>query len=326
MTDTPRTDAQDGHPAIWHGETSDEKFEILYDAMTNHARALERELAEERQRTAFLELNSTKASIKLIDAGIAAFGTNEEAIGLLAGKRDEIAAYAEALKTALHELVRLKSIKDWLDVNEPARLAPTRDYFAEGRREEYDRCKEPAWAAARAALAENRSPSASDTGAVAADATGPVGLGPGDGMQFYRSTTERREARPVGGVFGEPDPLPIRYDERGNPLPIPGLVEPPLRTVGEGLTLPDPDPSAGMPFDLDEPREPKNPRYAEEALQSLRARRWAGSGNYTANDEVTPTKVTFANGRTVEVRAGILHVGNEARVEGEALGKEADRG
>lgn len=87
-----------------------------------------------------------------------------------------------------------------------------------------------AWAAllavVRAALAKN--PNLSGQQPV------PEGDTPPSGSNTATPTPGPEGAGPtiVGGVF-EPDPLPIRYDERGNPLPIPGLVEPPRRTVGE---------------------------------------------------------------------------------------------
>lgn len=124
MSDTPRTDAIDG-PRLAQGTPQ-------YHAMLDLARTLGRELAEARM---LLAARGEDAECFQADYKLAV-------------------QYAEGLHRALYELVRLKSIKDWLDVNEPAKLAPTRDYFAEGRREEYDRCKEPAWAAARAALAK----------------------------------------------------------------------------------------------------------------------------------------------------------------------------
>lgn len=49
----------------------------------------------------------------------------------------------------------------------------------------------------------------------------------------------------------------------------------------------------------------------------LQRRRWAGSGNYVADRAEAPTKVTFANGRTVVVVDGHLAVGWDSDVPSE---------
>jgi uncharacterized protein involved in propanediol utilization len=57
------------------------------------------------------------------------------------------------LEEALRELIACKDLKERLEAIEPPKTSTVRNYHAEELREEYERRKEPAWQAARRALA-----------------------------------------------------------------------------------------------------------------------------------------------------------------------------
>ncbi len=59
-------------------------------------------------------------------------------------------ARCDALQACVDELVACKALKDQLVKIEPPRTSPDRNYAAEELREEYERRKPLAWAAARA--------------------------------------------------------------------------------------------------------------------------------------------------------------------------------
>lgn len=66
------------------------------------------------------------------------------------GHAVKLKAEAEALRKALTELVRLKDLKERLEAVDPMNWAP--EPWEEGVLDEYERCKAPAWKAAREAL------------------------------------------------------------------------------------------------------------------------------------------------------------------------------
>lgn len=151
MSDTPRTDREEGQAMEWQGSE--------HVVPASFARGLERELANANNRIEHLERASAKTSVHLVSAGIPAFGYNHEAVDLLAtrlraAERElaELRAQNEAMHEDLHEY---DEKREWTErENAELREALTRLVLDV---QEYEAWQRPCFALEEAKNALNRS-------------------------------------------------------------------------------------------------------------------------------------------------------------------------